>query len=126
MSRYASEKEIEKLVRAFEACEIGENEFKHRQHLAVAIWYVQKLGPEAALHRMRTGLIRFLEHHDVDGGKYSERVTVFWIERVVEQLDALDVGVSLVEGCNTVVESLTEPEVMERGAKLVQNAQREI
>lgn len=126
MSPYASEKEIENLVRAFEACEIDKNEFKHREHLTVAIWYVQKLGPEAALHRMRTGLMRFLEHHDVDRAKYSERVTVFWIERIVEQFEALDVGVSLVEGCNRVVASLTEAEVMERGAKLVQNAQREI
>lgn len=124
MNHYASENEIENLVRAFEACEIDKNEFKHRQHLAVAAWYVQKLGPEAALQRIRTGLMRFLAHHDVDRGKYSEEVTVFWIERIVEQLEALDANASLVERCNRVVASLTESEVMERGAKLVRNAQR--
>ena len=124
MSHYASEKEIENLVRAFESCEIGKHEFKHRQHLAVAVWYVQKVGPEAALDRMRSGLLRFLDHHDVDRGKYSEEVTVFWIERIVERLEALDANVSLVERCNRVVASLTESEVMERGAKAVRNAQR--
>src|SRR5215217_9122598 len=97
-----SEREIENVVRAFESCETGADDFKHKDHLVVAVWYVHNLGKEAALERMREGLIRFLDHHNVDPEKYSEEVTRSWIERVAERLDELG-GVSVLEKCNGVV-----------------------
>ena len=100
---YQSQTEIEDLVRAFEGCTI--DEFNHREHLAVAVWYVQTLGKEAALDRMRSGLRRFLDHHGVDPKKYSETVTVFWIELVADKLDELGAEVPLVEKCNTIIET---------------------
>jgi hypothetical protein len=103
MSRYQSEAEIENVVRAFEACEIGKDDFKHRDHLVVAVWYVQTLGREAALTRMRSGLLRFLDHHGVDQKKYSETVTVFWIDKIAEKLNELGPDVSLVEKCNRIL-----------------------
>lgn len=103
MSDYQSEAEIENVVRAFEACETDKEAFKHRDHLTVAIWYVETVGREAALERMRSSLMRFLEHHRVDGKKYSEPVTVFWIEKIAEKLKELGPQVSLVEKCNRVV-----------------------
>ena len=103
MSCYQSEAEIENVVRAFEACEIGRDDFKHRDHLVVATWYVQTLGSEAALTRMRSGLLRFLDHHRVDQKKYSETVTVFWIDKIAEKLDELGPDVSLVEKCNRIL-----------------------
>ena len=97
-----SEHEIESVVRGFETCETGADEFKHKDHLVVAVWYVHHLGREAALERMRKGLIRFLDHHKVDPNKYSEETTSFWIERVAERLDELG-NVSVVEKCNRIV-----------------------
>ena len=105
MSYYHSETEIETVVRAFEACRIDKTEFKHAQHLTVATWYVQMLGKDAALDRMRAGLITFLDHHGVDKGKYNETVTVFWIQQIAEKLNELGVEMSLVEKCNRVVET---------------------
>ncbi len=96
-----SEHEIENVVRGFEACETGADEFKHKDHLVVAVWYVHNLGRDAALERMREGLMRFLDHHHVDPKKYSETITRFWIERVAQRLDELG-NVSLVEKCNGV------------------------
>ena len=58
MSRYQSDTEIESVVRAFETCETGKDDFKHREHLVVAIWYVEMFGREAALERMRSALLR--------------------------------------------------------------------
>ena len=101
--RYQSEAEIENVVRAFETCVIDADDFRHPEHLAVAVWYVQNLGREAALERMRAGLLRFLAHHGVDKGKYSETTTVFYIDRIAEKLNELDPNVSLVEKCNTVL-----------------------
>jgi hypothetical protein len=97
-----SEREIENVVRAFETCETGADDFKHRDHLVVAVWYVHNLGREAALERMREGLIRFLAHHEVNPQKYSEEVTRIWIERVAHRLDELG-NVPLVEKCNGIL-----------------------
>jgi len=103
MSPYQSDAEIEDVVRAFEACKFGKDEFKHREHLVVAVWYVETLGREAALDRMRSGLLRFLDHHEVDRKIYSETVTVFWIDRVAQELNELGPEMSLVEKCNTIL-----------------------
>jgi hypothetical protein len=108
MSYYTSETELENLVRDFETCAIDKNEFKHPQHLAVAAWYVETLGKSAALDRMRSGLLSFLDHHGVDPQKYSETVTVFWIQQVAEKLNELGSGVPLVEKCNRVVETYAQ------------------
>jgi hypothetical protein len=97
-----SEQEIQTVVRGFETCQTSADEFKHKDHLVVAVWYVHNLGREAALERMREGLLRFIAHHKVDPKKYSEEITRFWIERIAERLD--DVGnVSIVEKCNAVL-----------------------
>jgi len=100
-----SEREIEAVVRGFETCETGADDFKHKDHLVVAVWYVHNFGSEAALERMRAALIRFLNHHEVDPKKYSEPITKFWIERVEQRLSELGKEMSLVEKCNRIVEA---------------------
>ena len=97
-----SEREIENVVRGFETCKTPADHFKHKDHLVVAVWYVHHLGKEAALDRMREGLIRFIDHHGVDPKKYSEEVTRLWIERVAVRLDELG-KVSIVEKCNQIL-----------------------
>ena len=105
MERYQSEHEIESLVRAFETCEIGKDDFNHRDHLVVAIWYLHTMDQPAALDRMRTGLLRFLEFHEIGTGPYSESITVYWIERIARRLGELGPEVSLVEKCNEIIEA---------------------
>ena len=105
MNRFKSEEEIENVVRAFEACQTDADDFRHPEHLAVAIWYVHTTDRDAALDRMRSALLRFLEHHGVDKGKYSETTTVFWIDKVAGKLNELGPELSLVEKCNAIVES---------------------
>lgn len=104
MNRFQSQDEIENVVRGFETCQTDADDFRHPQHLAVAVWYVHTMDRDSALDRMRSGLLRFLEHHGVDKGKYSETVTVFWIDKVNEVLNELGPDVSLVEKCNSVLE----------------------
>jgi hypothetical protein len=103
MKRYQSEDEIEKVVRGFETCETGADDFHHSEHLAVAVWYLHTMDRDAALDRMRAGLLRFLEHHDVDTSKYSETVTVFYIDKILEKLNEMGPEVSIVEKCNAVL-----------------------
>jgi hypothetical protein len=89
------------VVRAFEACETGADDFHHAQHLAVAVWYLHSMDRDAALDRMRAGLLRFLEHHEGDTSKYSETITVFYIDKIVEKLGQIE-G-TIVEKCNVVL-----------------------
>ena len=100
---YSSENEIESVVQGFETCEMDKTAFRHPQHLTVAVWYLQTLDTTAAVKRMRTSLLRFLDHHGVPAEKYSEEVTVFWIELIAEKLGELGTGISLVEKCNYVL-----------------------
>jgi len=103
MKSYQSETEIENVVRGFEACETGADDFNHPEHLVVAVSYLHALSRDAALDRMRTGLLRFLQHHVGDTQKYSETITVFWIDTITEKLKELGPDVSLVDKCNTIL-----------------------
>ena len=103
MNRYESADEIENVVRGFETCETGADDFHHAEHLAVAVWYLHTLERDVALERMRAGLLKFLDHHGVDKGKYSETITVFYIDKVAEKLRQIGPDVSIVEKCNVVL-----------------------
>ena len=103
---YSSEDEIERVVRGFETCETDKSAFKHRDHLTVAVWYLQTLDTKAAVDQMRTSLLQFVDHHGVPRQKYSEEVTVFWIELIAQKLAELAPDTSLVNQCNYVISSL--------------------
>jgi hypothetical protein len=100
---YSSESEIEDVVRGFETCVTDKSAFKHREHLTVGVWYLQTMHTTAAVERMRTALLRFVDHHGVPREKYSEEVTVFWIDLIAEKLRELAPTTSLVEKCNYVI-----------------------
>ena len=74
---YKSSAEIAEIVRKFEACEYGKQEFYHSMHLVVAAWYLANFQPEVALDRMRSALLRFTRHHGVTA--YHETITRFWL-----------------------------------------------
>lgn len=100
---YSSEDEIVSVVHGFETCEMDKTAFRHPQHLTVAVWYLQTLDTRAAVEQMRTGLLKFVDHHGVPREKYNEEVTVFWVELIAEKLGELGAGVSLVEKCNHIL-----------------------
>ncbi|HEY6804362.1 MAG TPA: hypothetical protein VI306_12360 [Pyrinomonadaceae bacterium] len=102
---YETESEIAKVLQDFESCTTDKGEFRHREHLTVAVCYLQNSTVEVAAEKMRNALLRFLDHHQVDRQKYSETITIFWLESVARELTKLS-GWSLVEQCNVVIDSL--------------------
>lgn len=74
---FRNDTELAELVRAFEACEIHPAEFKHYQHLAVALWYVAHLPFAAASEKMRVGIQKLAAAYGKSG--YHETITVFWL-----------------------------------------------
>ena len=99
---FQSTDEIEAIVRRFEACAFGADEFKHRDHLTVVLWYLSKFNDAEAAARMRSSLYRFLDHHRVDRQKYHETITLFWIKKVRALLNQETQRRSLAEIANAV------------------------
>jgi hypothetical protein len=106
MSHYENESEIEKIVRGFEWCRTAADDFKHADHLAVAAWYLRHSSEEAALAKMREGLLRFLTYHGKGTQKYNETITLFWLKRVSTSLDRTNAELSWLAAVNSVIESL--------------------
>ena len=100
---YDSEDDILRVVRGFETCETPAGEFHHREHLTVAVWYLKTLSREETVKAMRTALLRFVDHHGADRKKYSEEVTVFWVEAIASQLEKMGSEPPLVDKCNQII-----------------------
>jgi hypothetical protein len=107
-SHYETETEIESVVQGLESCTIAKDDFPHHKHLAVAVWYLHDGTVEQAFDRMRSSLLRFLDHHGIDRGKYKEELTRAWINLVQEELEKLDPKLPLVTLTNTVIERLSD------------------
>ncbi len=102
---YENESEIEAVVEGFESCVTAKDDFTHRSHLTVAVYYLHNAQTEAT-EKMRAGLLRFLDHHGVGRAKFHETLTIFWIRTVSAFLERLDQKLPLLEMTNAVIESL--------------------
>lgn len=77
------------LVERFEQGTLPLAEFRHAEHLRVALWYLLQEQPERAADLIRSGLKRLLERNQLPRA-YSERTTRLWIERIQEFLTSAD------------------------------------
>ena len=103
---YQTNQEIEAVVSGFESCTSSKEEFTHLSHLTVATYYLCNSTPEESFAKMRTGLLRFLNHHGVNPAKYSDRVTRAWIEQIGQVCEMTNQESSLVEMVNKVIAEL--------------------
>lgn len=101
MKFYENENEIRSLVESFETGTIPEKDWRHAEHLAVALFYLSNHDFETALTKMRGGIFNLLKSFGVDLTKempYHETLTVFWM-RTVEDFKNSRNGASLPEIC---------------------------
>ena len=86
--KYETEEDIVDLVKSFEDATVSHDDWKHREHLIVAIYYVSHHDLETAIGKMRRGILNLLEHgFKIDLSKempYHETITVFWMRTVAE------------------------------------------
>ena len=106
MGHYKSEAEIEAVVQGFESCTTGADDFKHRNHLTVAVWYLLNSTPEQAFQKMCSGLLRFLDHHGVVRKKYNKQLTLSWIKLIQETIEEMNPDLSLLQVTNMVIDRL--------------------
>ncbi|MFY9607281.1 MAG: hypothetical protein WAU45_01540 [Blastocatellia bacterium] len=78
---YHTSEEIERLVRAFEACTLPRPEWTHDAHLTVALWYLMNRSAQEATMSIRSGIKRYNKANGVrmtPTGGYHETMTLFW------------------------------------------------
>lgn len=106
--KYATNSEIEKVVTGFEDTSIARSDWKHSQHLVVALCYVERFGLESAIEKMRDGLFKLLtEGFKVDLTKempYHETLTIFWMRTVADFASKLN-GISLHAKANSLIDT---------------------
>jgi len=110
-THYQTEQEIEAVVSGFENCTTSKEAFTHLSHLTVATYYLCNSTCDESFQKMRLGLLRFLNHHGVDTGKYSDRVTRAWLEQIHNVCELMDEGSPLVEIVNTVIAKLGKAQI---------------
>ena len=104
-TKFKNESEVLDLVRSFEEATIPHDDWKHAEHLVVALYYLTHHDLDTAYGKMREGILNLLEHgFKVDLTKempYHETITLFWM-RVVAEFNASKNGASLLDKANEV------------------------
>ncbi len=106
LMKYKTESEILKLVRGFENGTIKRDEWRHAEHLTVALYYLSHHDFDKAINKMRDGIFNLLNSFEVNLTKempYHETLTVFWL-RTVDDFRKTKNGCSIVEICNELLE----------------------
>lgn len=103
--KYTNESEVIDLVRSFEDATVSRDDWKHAEHLVVALYYLTRHDLETAYGKMRSGILNLLvKGFEVDLTKempYHETITLFWM-RTVAAFNASKNGSSLLEKANEV------------------------
>jgi hypothetical protein len=108
---YQTEQEIAAVVEGFEQCTTTKDGFTHLSHLTVATYYLCNSTPDESFQKMRSGLLRFLDHHGVGRAKYRDRLTWAWIQQIQNVIEQMDSDASLVGITNAVLERLGDSRI---------------
>jgi hypothetical protein len=114
---YNSENEIHDIVRGFEECTTGKDSFSHRSHLTVGAIYLQTTTPAEAFEKMRDGLLRFLNHHQVGTSVYSDEITQRWLDEIRKVISEMNASASMLEITNAVIARLADKRLERFGAR---------
>src|SRR5436190_12921702 len=105
---FKNDEVIVDLVRRFESCELNPADFRHYQHLTVALWYVRQFPFEAASEKMRSGIQKLAAAYGKNA--YHETVTLFWL-KIVSDFVAAHEGAALSDLANQLVEALDDKDL---------------
>lgn len=103
--KYKDEPDVLDVVHSFENVSISRDNWKHAEHLTVALHYLCLHDIETATAKMREGIFRLLAAFEVDLSKempYHETLTIFWM-RTVAEFNASKNGASLLDKANELV-----------------------
>ncbi|HTA69376.1 MAG TPA: hypothetical protein VK776_13890 [Bryobacteraceae bacterium] len=99
-------------VRAFEACELANDNFHHRDHIRLAWIYLQLYGELEARVRIAEAIRKFAAHHG-KSDKYHETITVAWLRLVWNTMARAPLDASF-EDLTTAAPELLDKRTIER------------
>lgn len=107
MTKYKTNEDIEALVAAFESATVSRDDWKHAEHMVVALYYLERHDFNAATTKMRDGIFNLLRNgFGVDLTKempYHETMTIFWM-RTVAEFNASKNGTPTIEKVSEMTE----------------------
>lgn len=104
--KYKTENDILRIVERFENGTISCEEWRHAEHLVVALYYLSHHDYDTAYEKMRSGIFNLLRAFEVDLSTempYHETLTVFWLKTIDEFSKAKN-SCPLIDVCNELVE----------------------
>jgi hypothetical protein len=109
---FANDAEIVELVRRFETCEMNPADFRHYQHLTVALWYVRRFPYETASQKMREGIKQLSAAYGKMG--YHETITLFWLMMVRQFALPADAGETMCDLANQLVANYDDKDLIKK------------
>jgi hypothetical protein len=107
LRKYKNEEEIHELLTLFETGTIARDDWKHAEHLVVALCYLENHDLETATMKMRSGILNLLENgFGIDLTKempYHETITIFWMRTAYAYM-LMNENLSFVEMANGLCE----------------------
>ncbi|MBE9013949.1 hypothetical protein IQ250_27545 [Pseudanabaenaceae cyanobacterium LEGE 13415] len=108
---YTVEDEILELVEAFKNCMLARSKWTHSAHLTIAVWYLIN-DPHTATDQIRCGIQRYNQAHGIEStptSGYHETMTQFWIHRLRNDIDRMNVHDSLLNLTNQLTNCYSDP-----------------
>jgi hypothetical protein len=106
--KYKTEDEIVDLVSRFETGTISREDWRHAEHLIVALYYIcNSPGLSDAYKKIRRNLLNHLRAIGVDFSKempYHETITFFWMRMVLKYKESKN-GYSIIEMIRELLET---------------------
>jgi hypothetical protein len=99
-------------IRAFEACELSNESFHHRDHIRLAWIYLQRYTELEAREHMAGAIRKFATHHG-KSDKYHDTVTVAWLQLVANGIARMPPGSSF-EQLTTAAPELLDKRTLEK------------
>jgi hypothetical protein len=107
---FNDDEEIIDLVRRFESCEINPADFRHYQHLTVALWYLTEFPYDIAAEKIRGGIKKLAAAYGKMG--YHETITLFWLMVVRDFAVRSSVAESICDVANRLAASCTDKDLI--------------
>ena len=108
MDRWPSNAELEALVHGFETRTLPKPAWTHEAHVAVGTWHIHTYGAEAALDRLRNGILRLNDAHgtlNTETSGYHETVTAAYVKVIANFLRQTGGAADAHEGVRRVLAS---------------------
>ncbi|MEQ1759080.1 MAG: hypothetical protein ABL986_12230 [Vicinamibacterales bacterium] len=107
---------LDELAARFTAATLPKDEWTHHAHLAVGMWHVHRYGPDEALTRLRTRIVRLNDSHGTPNSEtrgYHETITRAYVLLLSELMKASPQGTSAEDLAARLLRSaLAQPDAL--------------